>query len=480
MSDIARLSSVTPAEGRPAPSPRGRPLLGWALELQRDLLGVYEREMREHGGVVRLVAGSGPLAQEFYLLSDPDAIQQVLASKSRNYSVRLTAYQDFAHYFGDGIVSAEGDNWVRLRRIIQPLFTRRRVSAHTEMMAAEAAELVSRLRSNAAGDGTADINHEITQYALRVVSRLVFGRALGAIIDLLTETVPVILNHIQFRAVSPVRLPHSFPTPGNRRAERARRQLFDVVDRILSDRSRGLGSSADASADGREDMVSMLLAARDPDTGEGLRHSEICEELVIFLVAGHETVITALTTAVYLVGSDPVVQERIREEADSVLASRQPTADDMSRLTYTTMTIREAMRLYPPTPTVARVATAPDVVAGFDIPAGAMVVISPWAVHHNPEIWPDPYRFDPERFVAYDAGDRHRYSYLPFGGGPRRCIGEHFAIMEAAVGLSTIVRNLLVTSDTASIKITTTSTLRPVGEVRCGLAPRSAGSDAAG
>lgn len=268
------------------PTPRGRPLLGWALDLQKDLLGTYERTMREHGDVVRLVAGAGRLGQEFYLVFHPDGIQQVLASGSRNYSVDLPAYQEIAYYLGNGLTSSEGETWLRHRRIIQPLFTHRRIAAYTDLMAEEATALVDRLRASAAVGGTVEIHSEMTRYALRVVGRLLFGRALDTIIDLLTRNVPLVLSHVQFRALSPVRLPRSFPTPGNRRAERARRELFAAVDQIIEERSR---DGSDGS-DGSDDLVSLLLNARDPETGEGLDRCEIRDELLMFLVAGHETV----------------------------------------------------------------------------------------------------------------------------------------------------------------------------------------------
>lgn len=465
MSNVVRARAITGDGRRPVPSPRGLPLLGWALEMQRDLLGTYARVMREHGDIVRLTAGSGALGQEFYLLFHPDGVQRVLASDYRKYSVDLPAYQEIAHYFGNGLASSEGEDWIRLRRIIQPIFSRSRISAYSDLMAEEATALVNRLRI-AATHGEVELHAEVNRYALRVVGRLLFGQSWDAVIDLVNRTVPVILKHVQFRTISPIRLPHSFPTPGNRRAARARQELFAALDQIIEERSRtGTGHS--------DDLVSLLLNARDPETGTALRHSEIRDELLIFLVAGHETVTSALTAALHIIGGDPALQERLRAEAVDVLGDRRPTADDVSRLTYTMMTIKETIRLYPSSPALARVAKAPDVLVGHDIPAGAMIVIPQWAVHRHPTFWPDPERFDPERFSAENAAGRHRYAYLPFGGGQRRCVGEHFALMEAAVALSMVVRELALTTDPEPLPVVASMTLRPAGRVPCRVQPRS-------
>jgi cytochrome P450 len=241
-----------------------------------------------------------------------------------------------------------------------------------------------------------------------------------------------------------------------------------VVDTIIDQRRR-------APTDG-SDLISLLLAARDPDTGTPLSPQQVRDQVLVFLLAGHETTSTALTFTCHLLGRHPDVQRRVRQEVDEMLAGRAPTADDVGRLTYTRMVIKEAMRLYPPAFALGRLAASGDRIGGHHIPPGSIILLTSWATHRRPELWPAPDRFDPDRFTADAEAARPRYAYFPFAGGLRGCIGEHFAMTEAVVATATLLASYTLRSEADSVALSTDLTLRPAGPVRCHVAARSAPS----
>jgi cytochrome P450 len=242
------------------------------------------------------------------------------------------------------------------------------------------------------------------------------------------------------------------------------RALHAVVDAIVERRRDAPGDA--------EDLVSLLLAARDPETGAPLPPREVRDQVLIFLLAGHETTATTLTVALHLLGRHPDVQRRVHQELDDVLAARAPTAEDLGRLTYTTMVVKEAMRLYPPAYAFGRRSTNGDRIGGHRIPPGSIVVVGPWATHRHPAHWPDHERFDPERFHPAAASARHRYAWFPFGGGPRACIGSHFGLAEAVVAVAVLLTGRELRADPAPVPLSTAITLRPAGPVRCEVVPR--------
>jgi len=290
------------------------------------------------------------------------------------------------------------------------------------------------------------------------VGRLLFGANVDSAVPAIRTMFPVLNEYVRARAFSPLRLPRTWPTPRQRRAVRARNALYDVVDRIIAARRR----TSDPVSD---DLVSRLLAARDPETGDPLSPGEVRDQVLIFLLAGHETTSTALTFALHLLGHHPEVQDRVRREAVEVLGGRAPVADDVAHLPYADMVVREAMRLYPPAFAVGRYTPRAATVAGHDLPAGSVVVVSPWATHRHPEFWPEPARFDPDRFRPDAVAARHKYAYLPFSAGPRNCIGNHFAMLEAVIALACLLRAVRLRTEPAKIKLATGITLRPAQPV---------------
>ena len=432
----------------------GRPL-GAAVELRRDRLGLYERAMREHGDVVRVVLGPPGRRLELYCVFHPDGVHRVLAGSRETYTKASRGFRLLAEEIGWGLLSSEGELWRRQRRLIQPLFTVRQVRGYAAAMAEETTTVIERW---AGGDGVVDAHAEMTRLTLRVLGRAVFGQDLGEAIEVVRRSFPLLARHWYRRVTSPVSLPGSWPTRGNVAARRAREELYEVVDGLIERRAR-------ASLDG-DDLLCRLLAARDAGTGAPMPLQQVRDEALIFLLAGHETTASALTFTLHLLGQYPAEQQFVRDEVEQVLAGRTPTADDVAALLRTTMVIKEALRLFPPAPGFTRLCETGDQLGGYRIPAGVNVLVSPWATHRHPTFWAQPERFDPDRFAPEREAERHRWVYLPFGGGPRACIGSHVSMLEMTIVLAMLAQRFRLRAEPRRPRLDAAGiTLRPAGPV---------------
>ena len=447
------------------PHPRGNPALGWALDLRSSQIRTYEHVMREHGDVVRLAVGPPGVRFDLYCVFHPDGVKAVLAGSREGYSKGNRFYKQIAQAFGWGLLTSEGELWQRQRRLIQPLFTRKQIAAYSDLMAEESAAVADRWTRATQHGGHVDANAEMVRLALRVVGRAIFGDDVTRAADVLDSAFPVLNRHTFRRAMSPLAPPASWPTPDNRRASRARRALYGVVDELIADRRED-------GADG-EDLLSRLLRARDPDTDAAMDVQQVRDEALIFLLAGHETTSTALTFTLHLLSRHPSEQRLVHDEIDAVLDGRSPTLDDAPALERTTMAIKEAMRLYPPAYALGRLAESEQEIGGYSIPAGSYVVVSQYATHRHPQFWDDAEAFDPARFTPEREHARHTHAYFPFGGGPRACIGSHFAMLEATIALSLLLQRFEVHSHQDDVPLDTEGiTLRPKGAVPIQLAAR--------
>lgn len=460
---MARTESSTATQ---APGPRGLPVFGSALDLLRDFLGTTTKGRRTYGDVVRYVAGPpGPMRIIAYGIAHPDGIQQVLAGNADRYSKQDAAYNEIRALVGDGLLTSEGADWRRQKRLIQPLFTHSRVAGYVDMMAQESAELVERWNRMRQKDGTVDLHSEMTRFSLRVVCRALFGADVDKIVPVLKDNVPYLSKKAFTRSLAPVHIPHDWPTPGNLHINRATKEVYDVVDQLIADRR--------ATPSGSDDLLSRLLNAQDPEGGTGLTDAEVRDQALIFLLAGHETTATSLTFTLHLLGLHPDIQQKVRDEAAEVLGDRLPNHADTKALTYSTMAIKEAMRLYPAVYAIPRLIMKEDEVSGYTLPVGAVAAVSPWVTHRHPDFWDDPETFDPERFTPDKEKARHRYAYFPFGGGPRACIGQYFSMLESIVMTPVLVRAFEFTSPPGPVKLFTGITLRPNQPMPCRIGPIS-------
>jgi cytochrome P450 len=302
-----------------------------------------------------------------------------------------------------------------------------------------------------------DLDEEMQRLSLRAVSVTLFGTDVTDQVEPIVAATGYLSERTVARGMSPFALPRWLPLPEHRRLERAQHDLEARVDALVDQRR-------DGAAD-RDDLVSLLLRATDPETGRPLTDVEVREQALVFLLAGHDTTSTSLTFALHLLARHPDVQDAVREEVRGVAGDRPLTAADAPDLELTRRVVDEAMRLYPPAYITSRLALRDTEVAGFDVARGGVVATSFWALHRHPDLWDAPEAFDPDRFLPETVKARDRYAYLPFGGGPRSCIGNHFALLEATLGVATIVRAWSLSSDVADVALRLGITLRPAEAV---------------
>jgi len=286
---------------------------------------------------------------------------------------------------------------------------------------------------------TIDIASEMMRLTYTIVGRTLFSTDVAADAEEVEHAMEVLLAQTYRRLERLVDLPEALPIPGNRRFRAALATVDRIVYRILSARRQ----AGDGSGDGSEpaDLLDILLRERDEESGQGMEDGQIRNEVLTLLLAGHETTANALTWTFYLLARHPEAMERVRAEAAAVLGDRPPVSEDLAALPCTERVIRESMRLYPPIWAMERRAALEDELGGYPIPAGSTVVVSPWVTHRHPAFWSEPERFDPERFTEERAAGRPTLAYLPFGAGPRFCIGGHFAMTEALVITAMVIRS---------------------------------------
>ncbi len=432
------VSSESPARtvsaqgARRAPGKRYPTPFHFFLAARRDPLGMLTWARREYGDVARFDAW--PLIV-VHMLHHPEHIKHVLQDNNRNYW-KGGLIARVKPLIGEGLFTSEGDFWRRQRRLAQPAFHRQRIESFATIMSAAGARMLEDWETAAASGTPIDLMETTSRVTLRIVGQALFG------IDLIGQAEGVgraMLTALQFVSEEAFSLFPSLlmlPTPRNRRFLRARAELDRVVLGIIEDRRRG-GAAGD-------DLLGMLMEARDADTGAGMSDRQLRDETMTFVLAGHETTAVTLAWACLLLAQHPEIGERVRQEVSTVLAGRAPALADLPRLALTRRVIDETLRLYPPVPVVARETFGADEIDGYDIPAKTGVMMSPYVTHRHPALWDDPDRFDPERFTAERCAARPRFAYFPFGGGPRLCIGNEFALMESQILLAMIAQRYRV------------------------------------
>ncbi|OKI84092.1 cytochrome P450 [Streptomyces sp. CB02414] len=415
----------------PGPPPAALP--GLLKKLAVDRLGLM-REAAALGDAVRVVIGP----KKLYVFNHPDHAKHVLADNSTNYHKGIGLVQA-RRVLGDGLLTSDGDIWQEQRRTVQPAFRPTRIARQADAVAEEAAKLVALLRGHE-GAGPLDVQAELTGLTLGVLGRTLLDTDLGGH-DAVAHSFEAVQDQAMFEMVTQDLVPKWLPTPGQRRFRKARRELYEVADRLVADRT---GRMADGEPP-QDALGRMILAARRTADATAAR-ARLREEIVTLLLAGHETTASTLGWTLSLLDKHPGARERVRAEARQVLGDRAPQLEDLHRLGYTTMVVQEAMRLYPPVWVLPRVAQKDDEVGGYTVTAGADVLVSPYILHRHPDLWDHPERFDPERFDAQRVAHRPRYAYIPFGAGPRFCVGSNLGMMEAVFVTALLTRDLTLTS----------------------------------
>ena len=392
--------------------------------LRRSPTAVFAAAARSFGDVAYLKIGP----RRGYLVTHPDDIRHVLQDNARNYH-KSPLYDKLRVSLGNGLLTSEDGYWLRQRRMAQPAFHRQRIERLASVMAEAAQETAVRWEAIAARGESIDIADEMMRLTQAIVLRTMLGADLGPFAGALDRAWALVNEHIGESFWS-LGLMERWPTPRNRRFRRALDVLDRAVFHIIDERRRA----------GREtnDLLSMLLFARDEETGQAMTDRQLRDEVMTILLAGHETTSLALAWAWYLLSQHPEACRRLENELDTVLGGRLPAYTDLGSLPYTRMVMEEAMRLYPPAWGFSRQAMGPDEIGGYHLPRGWLVFIIPFVMHRHPAYWEEPDSFDPERFTAERSAARPKFVYLPFGAGPRQCIGNQFAMMEALLVLATL------------------------------------------
>ncbi|MGW9454013.1 cytochrome P450 [Streptomyces sp. NPDC055632] len=457
---------MTITAGTEAPELAGLPLLGSLFDLKNDSLATFLRARREHGDVVRITAGPPGIRATVYGVFSAEGAQQVLAGDSANFRKDNAFYQEVRESFGNGLLTSQDEDYLRQRRLVQPLFTRRRVDGYAAAVAAEVATLTGEWRDG--GAASVDVLQEMARLALRAVARILFGTDVDTAVRIVERSFPELGAYVLRRGFSPLNVPRTWPTPGNRRAAAVHRALYEVCDRIIADRR-----ASGRASDGGDDLLTLLIGAESAEDGS-FDATELREQVLVFLLAGHETTATSLGFALHLLALHPEAQKRAQEEVDRVLAGRTPGAADLDALPYVTRVLKEAMRLFPAAPVIGRRAVAATEIGGVAVPAGADVLVAPWVTHRHPDYWEDAERFDPDRFTPEAEAARPRYAWFPFGGGPRACIGQHFSMLESVIALAMILQRYGFEAVDTEVPLTSAITLQAAGPARCRLIPREA------
>lgn len=393
--------SRPPSGGLTPPSPRGS-----LRQLVRDPLAYYLSLAREYGDLVCY----RPAPEPAYLVNHPDYIKHVLVDNNRNYTKDTYINQMFKAQVGDGLLTSEGDAWRRQRRLMQPAFHQQRTFKLDTVITGAASRMLDRWEVRRAAGHTLDIAAEMATLTLSITTRALFGVDIGEEVNAVGEAVNVGADLLE-------------KSPRHPRFQTGMQTVERVVDRIIAERRRPGGGS--------EDLLATLMQARDEETGTGMDDRQLRSQVMTLLLAGYETTASALAWTWFLVAQHPAVLEKLRREAQQVVGDRLPASADLQDLAYTRMVFEEAMRLYPPAWILGRRALGEDKIDGYSVPANTILAVSPYLMHRHPGFWTDPEAFDPERFTPERSAGRHRFAYIPFGAGPRLCIGNNFAMIEA-------------------------------------------------
>ena len=407
------------------PSPTALPVLGHLLRWRKDPLGFIIDSSRR-GDVVRL-----KLPGDTYLLNHPAHVKHVLQDNHQNY-VKGWVFDRLKAYWGESLLTADGLKWRQQRRRVQPSFKREHTNEFAPIVARRTGEMLRRWEDAAESRKELVLYDEMTQLALVIIGDVLFGVELWKDAERLARASQVALRVLKTRVAALAPLPLWVPTPDNRRFNASMRTLHEGVSRIVEQNRRSENAAAS--------FLTMLMEARDTETGERMSDEQLHEEAIGMLQQGHDTIGEALAWTWYLLSLHPEVEQKLHAEVSSVLGDRVPDVADLERLTYGHMIVQESLRLIPPVWIIPRNSLQEDEIGGFRIPAGSTVLLCPYLTHRHRDFWENPEAFDPERFRPERSKGRPRHAYFPFGGGPRLCMGVDIAMMETLLIIAMIAQ----------------------------------------
>jgi len=441
--------------------PSGK-IFGHLADFRSDPLALMLHAQRTTGDLVRVRIGPSM----GHLVSDPAHIKTILVDRHQHWSKQTRGYAALRKLLGNGLVTSEGSFWRRQRRIAQPAFHKRRLARLAQRMQDAAADLAAAWAQPAARGEVVDMAEAMMQVTLRIAGETLFSYDLSSneaheVGDAVTD----LLAYFDHMFENPLPFAHLLPVESVRRGRRATELLDDVVYRIIEERR----SEHAAGAAPKDDLLDMFMLVQDEDSGERMSDVQLRDEVVTMLTAGHETTANALSWTLLLLSRHPEVARRVQRELDTVLGGRLPSGGDVHQLRYLDQVLSESMRLYPPVWAIARAAEGDQTLGGYRIPAGSYAVMSPYVVHRHAAYWRNPEGFDPDRFSPDEVAARKargvpRHAYLPFAAGPRKCIGDHFARMEALIILATLLSRYQPELESGyRVELEPSVTLRPRG-----------------
>jgi len=421
---MSQHTHILPA--KPIPYLPGLPLVGNLLAFNTDRLGFLLRIARECGDVGGFHFGPFPVV----FFSSSEHVQSILVEHAGDFQKGEALRQAFRPVIGNGLFISEGELHRRQRKRMAPIFQPRQIKNYANAMVSYG----ERLQETWQDGAVVDVEQAMTQLTMSIIGKVLFDEDVFSEADELGAAMKTALEYVNVAASTPLSLPFSWPLPRNLRTRAALTVLNARIQAMIETRRAYPGA--------KEDCLSLLLQAKDED-GNPMSDQQLFDEAVTLFGAGHETTATALTWAWYLLATHAEVYAAVRREVDHVLGGRSPTYDDLASLPYTLQVLKETLRLYPPAYGTSRVALREVVVDGYRIHKGQTVVIAPYVIHRRPDYFPDPDHFDPERFAPERERQLPRYAFLPFGAGPRICIGNHFALMEGHLLLATLAQRVV-------------------------------------
>jgi cytochrome P450 len=427
-------------------------MLGVMTEFNRDSLAFLERLARDYGDVVRTRFFYVPA----YFLYHPDHIEYVLATNSRNFIKPLSFRTPFFNRLvGNGLLTSEGEFWRRQRRLAQPAFHRERINAYARIMVRDTEEMLATWR-----DGEIrDTHRDMMRLTMEVVTHTLFNANVSDDADKVARALSILVEPFGSQATLKWILDNRFPTATNRRFNKVAAELDEVIYRIIGQRRAGNGQD-------QGDLLSMLLQAHDED-GSQMTDKQLRDEVITLFLAGQETTALTLVWAWYLLAQHTEIEAKFWQELDEVLGDRTPEAADVPQLKFTEMIAKESMRLYPPAYVVGRESINECEIGGYHIPPRTQVFMSTWVVHRDPRFFDEPEKFKPERWTPEFINNLPKYAYFPFGGGPRVCIGNTFAMMEIVLLLATIAQKYRLSLVTKHpVELQPAMSLRPRNGIR--------------
>jgi len=441
------------------PGPKVGAFDGFLLATRRrDILNFLIKVADEYGDIAHFRIGS----KRIFLLNHPDYIQKALTSHYESF-VKGQQIRRTRHFLGEGLLTSEGEFHRRQRRLIQPAFHRNHFTAHEAIIMEHAIRLSEGWQHGL----QLDVMREMKGLMLAITSKMIFGAKTDAEADEINEAVGLVISQFQLFGSPLANLLAKFPMSRARRIHKAQDQLDRIVRCIIAERRQ--------SGQQHGDLLSMLISALDhPGADAQMDELHVRDEAMTFFLAGSETMGTGLAWTWFLLAQNQTVQAKLHAELDTVLGSRLPVLADVAKLHYTKMVFAEALRIYPPAWVLARYLIKDFEAGGFVLPAGSIVILSQYLMHHDPRYFPDPSRFDPQRWSAEAKGTRPQYSYFPFGGGPRGCLGEGLAWIQGTLLIATIAQRWrMLAVPSLPVKLNPLITLQPKRKIRLQLAERA-------